>query len=173
MIPPPTARLEFRKWTAGDLALAESLWCDPDVMRFIGGPYSPEELAARIERELANDATQHVQYWPVFTRAGGEFVGCCGLKPNGAERHKLEIGFQLRPQFWRAGYATEAARAVIAHAFERLGATVLFAGRHPENAGSHALLIKLGFTEIGTHHFARTGLDHPWYELRRDQTYGK
>lgn len=166
MTPPPTERLAFRKWTADDLTLAESLWCDPEVMRFIGGPYSQEEIVARIERELANDATHGVQYWPIFTRDGNAFAGCCGLKPHQDERHRLEIGFQLRPAFWRAGYASEAARAVIAYAFDALEATTLFAGRHPRNEASHALLVKLGFTEIGTHYFARTGLDHPWYELR-------
>ncbi|HYR29020.1 MAG TPA: GNAT family N-acetyltransferase [Thermoanaerobaculia bacterium] len=165
MIPPPTARLAFRLWTRGDVELAESLWCDPEVMRFIGGPYSSEEVTARIERELANDASHGVQYWQLFTRDGGEFAGVCGLKPHGAERDQFEIGFQLRPPFWRAGYATEAALAVMAHAFDTLHATVLYAGRHPQNERSHALLTKLGFTQIGTHFFARTGLDHPWYTL--------
>lgn len=163
--PPPTARLEFRRWTTGDLALAESLWCDPDVMQFIGGPYSAAELAARIDRELANDASHGVQYWPLFTLDRGEFAGCCGLKPHPAEPQKFELGFQLRPPFWRAGYATEAARAVIDHATLVLHATTLFAGRHPDNTASDALLVKLGFKRIGTHYFARTGLDHPWYEL--------
>jgi RimJ/RimL family protein N-acetyltransferase len=54
---------------------------------------------------------------------------------------------------------------VIAHAFAELGASALFAGHHPQNAASAALLSRLGFTQIGTHHFARTGLEHPWYRL--------
>jgi len=167
VIPPPTTRLEFRVWTRDDLALAESLWCDPEVMRFIGGPYSPEELAARIEREIGNEASHGIQYWPLFTRDGGTFAGACGLKPNGAELDQFEIGFQLRPAFWRAGYGIEAAQAVMAYAFDELHATALFAGRHPENERSHALLVKLGFEQIGTHFFARTGLDHPWYRHPR------
>jgi [ribosomal protein S5]-alanine N-acetyltransferase len=163
--PPPTARLEFARWTVGDLDLAATMWCDAEVMRFIGGPYSAEELAARIEREVENDARYGIQYWPLFTRDGREFAGCCGLKPHDPERRTYEIGFQLRPAFWGAGYASEAARAVMAFAFARLEAVALFAGHHPENAKSGALLRKLGFTCIGTHFFARTGLDHPWYEL--------
>jgi ribosomal-protein-alanine N-acetyltransferase len=166
--PPPTARLEFRRWTGADLALAASLWSDPDVMRFIGGPYSDEEVTARIERELANEAAHGVQYWPLFVRDTGEFAGACGLKPHDPETRAYEIGFQLRPEFWGRGYATEASRAVIAHAFGALQATVLFAGHHPRNDASGALLAKLGFTTIGTHFFARTGLDHPWCRLTND-----
>lgn len=165
--PPPTPRLEFRRWSASDLDLAASLWCNPDVMRFIGGPYTPDEVASRVERELANDARYEIQYWPLFTIENGEFAGCCGLKPHNDGVSTLEIGFQLLPDFWGAGYASEAARAVITYAFEYLHATALYAGRHPLNAASHKLLTKLGFTQIGTHYFARTAIEHPWYELRR------
>ena len=165
MPPPPTARLEFRRWAADARELAARVWCDPEVMRFIGGPYSDDELAERIAREAANDAAFGIQYWPLFTRDGGEFVGCCGLKPNDPARGLYEIGFQLLPAFWRSGYASEAAHATIEFARNELRATTLFAGHHPENAGSGALLRKLGFTCIGTHWFARTSLDHPWYEL--------
>ena len=167
--PPPTARLAFGRWTAGDHELASSLWCDPAVMRFLGGPYTSEEITARLEREVANDAAYGVQYWPLFTRDTNTFAGCCGLKPYKAEERLLEIGFQLRPQYWGNGFASEASRAVIEHAFSTVGAAALYAGHHPDNDSSRALLTKLGFTQLGTHFFARTGLQHPWWELARPQ----
>lgn len=165
MPPPPTARLEFRRWRAADVELASTLWADPRVMRFLGGPYSHEEIVERLVREEANDAAHGIQYWPVF--ADAEFAGCCGLKPHEPERRFFEIGFHFRPEFHGAGYASEAARAVIAHAFDTVGAAALFAGHHPENDASRTLLTRLGFTQIGTHHFARTGLEHPWYRRWR------
>jgi [ribosomal protein S5]-alanine N-acetyltransferase len=165
-LPAPTERLEFRRWSRNDEDLATSLWGDPEVMRFLGGPYSPEEVSARIDREMANDDAHGIQYWPLFTRDSGEFAGCCGLKPYRPAESLLELGFHLRPPFWRAGYATEAAGAVVAFAFELLGAAALYAGSHPQNAASAALLSKLGFTRIGTHFFDRTGLDHSWWELK-------
>ncbi|MFP5246624.1 MAG: GNAT family N-acetyltransferase [Thermoanaerobaculia bacterium] len=166
MIPPLSTRLEFRRWQRSDVALASSLWSDPRVMHFLGGPYSHEEVVERIERELANNAAYGVQYWPLFTRDTGTFAGCCGLKPHEPERAHWEIGFHFRPEFWGAGYATEAARAVMRSAIDELHAAALFAGHHPENRASGALLAKLGFQQIGTHHFARTGLEHPWYVHR-------
>jgi [ribosomal protein S5]-alanine N-acetyltransferase len=161
--PPPTARFEFRRWTPEDLALAESLWRNAEVMHFLGGPYSREEVVDRLEREIANETAHGIQYWPLFTRERGEFAGCCGLKPF--EENRLEIGFHLLPAFWGSGCAEEAARAVIDFAFGELHAVALFAGHHPENDRSRRLLTKLGFTCIGTHYFARTALDHPWYTL--------
>lgn len=166
MPPPPTARIEFRRWQLTDTALATSLWGDPEVMRFLGGPYSADEVAARLALEGSNDAAHGIQYWPIFVE--GDFAGCCGLKPYQPEQHFLEIGFHLRPPYWRGGYGTEAARAVMAHAYETLGAAALFAGHHPENERSRLVLTRLGFTQIGTHFFARTGLQHPWWRRDRD-----
>ena len=159
-VPPPTPRIEFRRWHSTEVDLASSLWCDPRVMHYLGGPYTGEEVVERIEREIANDLAHGVQYWPVFI--ANEFAGCCGLKPHRPEERELEIGFHFRPEFWGAGYASEAARAVMAYAFTHLNAAALFAGHHLENRASATLLAKLGFEQIGTHFFARTGLDHAW-----------
>jgi len=165
MPPPPTARLEFRIWRASDVDLAATLWCDPRVMQFLGGPYSRDEVIERLAREETNHATHGIQYWPVFI--ANAFAGCCGLKPHDPARRSQEIGFHFLPDYWGAGYASEAARAVIAYAFDVLDVVALFAGHHPENDASRALLTRLGFTQLGTHHFARTGLEHPWYRRAR------
>lgn len=161
-------RLELRGWTRSeeDLSRAARLWSDEEVTRFLGGPYSPEEVRARVEREIANGERYGIQYWQVLTLPEREFAGCCGLKPVPGSHDAFELGFQLLPAYWGRGLAGEAARSVIAFAFDELGASALYAGRHPENTRSAALLDRLGFVQIGTHFFERTGLDHPWYELR-------
>jgi RimJ/RimL family protein N-acetyltransferase len=169
MPPPPTRRLEFRKWTPDDEPLGARLWTDPRVMHFLGGPFTDDEVHARIEREVANDAAWRVQYWPVFLLGGGAFAGCCGLKPHEPENRYFEIGFHFLPEFWGQGYASEAARAVTDYAFNELEVAKLFAGHHPENRSSAALLARLGFEQLGTHFFARTGLDHPWYSRARSR----
>ena len=58
--------------------------------------------------------------------AGGEVIGACGLEwRNGVP----EIGYWLGAPFWGNGYATEAARALIDHAFAEHGYPALHAGR--------------------------------------------
>lgn len=160
MTPPRTTRIEFREWNRNDVALASRLWCEPGVMRFLGGAYSDDELKARLERETSNLETYGIQYWPVYV--GDEFAGCCGIKPVPDDDTKFEIGFHFLPEFWGRGLAFEAAEAVMRYATERLHVSELYAGHHPDNESSRRLLEKLGFTQIGTHFFPRTGLQHPW-----------
>lgn len=160
-----TERLEFRRWGADDLGRARALWGSPEVARLIsaGGRFSEEEVAARLEAERASQAEAGLQYWPLFLRADGRFVGCCGLRPY---REDLpELGFHLLAEFWGQGLAREAAEAVIAYAFGELGVAALFAGHHPENQASRRLLSRLGFVYTHDEPYPGTGLDHPSYQL--------
>lgn len=164
MRPASTERLRFGQWSPEDFDLAWSLWGDPEVTRLFGGPFSREQVQARLDKEIANAATCGYQYWPIFLVETGEFVGCCGLRP---ERDIQAVGFHLRPPHWGRGYAPEASRSVIAFAFETLGTTELFAGHHPDNVRSKRVLESLGFEY--THHqlYPPTGLQHPGFRLRR------
>jgi ribosomal-protein-alanine N-acetyltransferase len=158
--PSSTQRLSFGIWQLADVERAAQLWQNAEVMQFLGGPYTHDEVVARLEREVANSAALGMQYWPVF--AEGTFAGVCGLKPHD---DVIEIGFHFLPRFWGSGYASEASRAVLAYAFEELALDAIYAGHHPRNEASRALLTRLGFEQIGTHFFERTALDHPWYRL--------
>lgn len=161
------ARLGFRCWSPEDLPLASAIWGDFRITRLIGGPFSEQQIR---EREISSMRDHRVQYWPVFLLADNRHVGCVGLRPYKFEEKIYELGFHLRPEFWRQGFAEEAARAAIAYGFETLGAKALFAGHHPENAASHHLLEKLGFRFTGTQLYPPTGLQHPSYLLTRSST---
>ncbi|MCC7479043.1 GNAT family N-acetyltransferase, partial [bacterium] len=145
-MPADTARLSFRRWSAQDLPLAQLLWGDPQVSRYIGGPLSEEQVQRRFARHLEFEKLAGVQYWQLWLRGGDVssdgFVGCCGLRPP--EAGSYEHGFYLRPQFQDLGLGYEAASAVLGHAFEKLGAASVWGGHHPDNAASKALLLKLG-----------------------------
>jgi hypothetical protein len=55
----------------------------------------------------------------LIARRGGDVIGGCGIARFGEE--PPEIGYWLGVSFWGQGYATEAVRAVIDHAFGDLG----------------------------------------------------
>jgi hypothetical protein len=78
-----------------------------------------------------------------------------------------ELGFHLRPEFWGQGFAEEAARAAMAHAFETLNAKALSAGHHPANAASRHILEKLGFHFTHEEFYPPCGLQIPYYLLAR------
>jgi ribosomal-protein-alanine N-acetyltransferase len=162
-------RLGFRHWSEADGALAMTVWGDPAVTRLFGGPFSASHVQARLTQEIAQQAMHGVQYWPIFLLEFDAFVGCCGLRPYPHGERVFEIGFHLVPLYWQLGLAKEAARAVIDHAFDVLGATSVFAGHHPDNDSSARLLGKLGF-QFDRHEFhAPTGLEHPSYLLGSSQ----
>ncbi|HEU0029636.1 MAG TPA: GNAT family N-acetyltransferase [Kofleriaceae bacterium] len=165
-IPAPTARLAFRAWRADDLELARTLFGDARVSALVGGPFDDAAIAARLAFELANQRDHGISYY-VTALHDGTVVGCCGLKPRDPAQRIFELGFYLRPMWWGQGLAVEAGRAVIAHAFDTLGAASLFAGHHPENHGSRRTLEKLGFAYTHDEHYPPTGLMHPGYERRR------
>ena len=162
-----TERLGFSRWSMDDLSLAEALWGDAEATRFIGGPFSRDEIRRRLCREIDLMSAFDVQYWPIFLLAGDEPVGCGGLRPYRIEDQVYEIGFHLRPAYWGQGLAVEAGRAIIAYAFATLGVKALFAGHHPGNEASRRVLEKLGFRFTHTELYAPTGLEHPSYLLEK------
>ena len=162
-------RLGFRNWTAEDEPLALELWCDPEVTKFIGGPWSAEVARARLALEIELMNQHGVQYWPVFLLEDGRHVGCAGLRPYSSEQKTCEMGIHLRPGFWGQGFAREAAYAVMNYAFRSTDADALITGHHPENAASRQLLKRLGFGFIEDRLYAPTGLMHPMYLLRRER----
>ena len=160
-----TSRLGFRTWTEEDLPLALSLWGNPQVMRFIGGPFSGAAVRDRLASEISTASVHAVQYWPMFRLSSGGFAGAGGLRPYKPAEQIYEIGIHLLPAQWGHGLADEAARAIINLAFTKVGARRLFAGHHPENAASKHLLEKLGFAYTGRELYPPTGLEHPSYLL--------
>jgi ribosomal-protein-alanine N-acetyltransferase len=160
-------RLGFREWSQDDLPLAYALWGNTAVTRFIGSPFSEQQIEDRLNKEIKTRKTYGIQYWPVFLLEDGSYVGCAGLRPYAGSPGALELGVHLRPEFWRRGLAEEAARAIIDFGFSELGASTLFAGHHPENENSRRLLTKLGFRFTHEELYAPTGLLHPSYLLAR------
>jgi len=163
-----TARLGFRAWREGDIELAMSLWGDPEVVALIDsrGRLTRAQVRERLRREIENERAHGIQYWPFFLLASGAFVGCAGLKPYEPEPGRFEMGFHLCRAHWGLGYATEAAEAVVRHAFGDLGLTSLLSGHNPANHASRRVLEKLGFNWLRDELFEGTGLVHPLYELR-------
>jgi ribosomal-protein-alanine N-acetyltransferase len=164
-----TARLGFSRWSMDDFPLAVALWGDPEVTQFLGGAFSPEEIQERLGREIALMSAHNIQYWPVFLLAGDAHVGCGGLRPYRLEDGVYEMGVHLRSAYWGQGLAAEAGHAIIAFAFETLGAQALFAGHHPANEASRRVLSKLGFQFTHLEFYAPTGLQHPSYLLKRTE----
>lgn len=164
-----TDRIAFAKWNCDDTRLAELLWGNEQVSRYIcaSGVFSTEEIHHRLKTEIDKQNKFGIQYWPIFEIQSDEFIGCCGLRPKA--EGVCEMGVHLRPEFWGRGYAFEAANAVIEYAFNVLGVDALFAGHNPNNIASKKLINKLGFSFVGNEFYEPTGLYHPSYLLKGEK----
>ncbi|GEM_PF-195510 len=163
-----TARIGFSLWTNKDLPLAEQLWGNHDVTKYIcaSGSFSKKDISDRLAVEIRNQEEYQMQYWPIFSLDTAGFIGCCGLRPYNTNERIYEIGFHLLPVYWGQGIGSEAAEAVIDYAFTVLKANNLFAGHHPANKSSAGMLKKLGFHYTHDEYYEATGLDHPSYQYK-------
>lgn len=170
VVPQPTNRIEFRIWTSDDINNAIALWGDEKVTNLIGGPFTRERIQQRFEVELDELSKSGLQYWAMYHRQTGEFIGCCGIHSvYTAIPGDIELGYHLCAKFWGQGIASEAATAVLNHAFNTLKFTKIFSGHHPNNKASQAIILnKMKMTPNGDVFYPPTGLRHPVYYITID-----
>lgn len=159
-----TPRLRIRPIESRDHAAFVAMNLDPDVMHFFPGTYPPEkseEHLVRYQLQLARDGYSFIT---LEHRHTGQFLGIAGLQtmttivPN-LPQPAYEIGWRLTREAQGHGYATEAARAIVDHAFHTLNLPELVAIIASGNTASRRVAAKLGMTQRPECTFV-----HPVYE---------
>lgn len=151
VLPLLTARLALRPFVPADLESLLPIFGDPAVMRFVGAgrrPLDEERLAESQERVLAHWRDHGYGPLAVVERATGRLIGEAGLQllEDGPE---VEVTYTLARDAWGRGYATEAAGAVLAWGFDRLGLERIVAVAYPQNLASRRVMAKLGMRPAG------------------------
>jgi RimJ/RimL family protein N-acetyltransferase len=138
-----TERLTLRPQELADAPALFAILSDPEAMRFWSRPVLTRlAVAEELIREQQEAMVSGVcRYWTVIR--AGEAIGSVDLSL--IESGSAELGFLLRPDCWGTGLATEAAGAVIAHGFDRLGLTRLAAAVQSGNRAAIRVLEKNGF----------------------------
>jgi RimJ/RimL family protein N-acetyltransferase len=146
-----TDRLLLRPRTLADTDACLAMDGDPAVTRFVSGPWSdPIAHRAFIQARTLGPYAPGLGYWTVCGKdAARSFLGWVLLIPADGTRAEIEIGWRLRQATWRQGFATEAARPVLRHAFARLALPEVIAEIDTNNSGSQRVAEKLGLRRIG------------------------
>lgn len=143
-----THRLLLRQIGEDDLDPHMTLLNTPAVMRHLGGVQPRSVIAAKHAAARAGFAAEGFGFMMIEERATGELVGHCGLRrvasPLAPNPHDHEIGWLVREDRWRRGYAHEAMRALVDWAFDAIGAAQIVALTVEANVGSWRLMEKLG-----------------------------
>jgi [ribosomal protein S5]-alanine N-acetyltransferase len=145
-----TERLVLRRAVVSDAGVHRRLWSERDprvpAHRRLSADGHPtvEEIAASI---AADDGSGLLT---VERRVDAAVIGYCGLNAHGSGTpDEPELAYELLRAFHGNGYATEAARAVVAWA-DSVGYERLWAGVWEWNTASRRVLEKLGFEEAPT-----------------------
>ncbi len=141
-----TERLLLRpSWPEDSQALYNAV-ADEAIVRNLAlapWPYTPRDASEFATR----DQTPHFPDFLLWQRTDGapRLIGSCGL---GNRDGVAELGYWIARPFWGLGYASEAARAVVAIA-RALGHRHLVAGHFTDNPASGGVLRKVGFKATG------------------------
>lgn len=171
-------RLRLSPVSPEDVDHLYALDADPEVMRFVSGgePTHRDTLADWVvPRSQAQFAVHGTGMWTASLRRTGEFVGWVLLRlPRHSTEHELELSYRIARQHWGAGFATEAAAALIAVTFLSTDTRRVFASAHPDHAASHRVMRKLGMRlspiSLSSEYLSGHRVDDDVeYELLRDQ----
>ncbi|MER7845102.1 GNAT family N-acetyltransferase [Kitasatospora sp. NPDC096077] len=143
-----TDRLLIRRWRESDLAPWAAMNADPEIREHLGGLLTREQTDASVARYEAAIERRGYGWLAVEVRGSGEFIGFVGLDDvdDEAPVGGVEIGWRLARSAWGHGYATEAARAVLAHGFGPLALPEVLALTTAGNLRSQAVMRRLGMT---------------------------
>ncbi|MCC7358486.1 MAG: GNAT family N-acetyltransferase [Anaerolineales bacterium] len=142
-----TARLRLREFVAEDWRAVLAYQQEPLYLRYYAWTErTPEAVQAFVGWFLAQQAaTPRDKYqFAVTLKDTGELIGNCGVRRTAPGALEADLGYELAPAYWGKGYATEAARAVLAFGFAALGAHRLEAQCVADNIASARVLEKIG-----------------------------
>lgn len=140
-----TTRLRLRAIAASDGPAIFAYMSDPRVTAFLPEGRLDEEASRAFALKHAGDAGEAVA---VVEKASGQMIGHMPFHPW-FEPRTYEIGWAFGHAQQGKGYATEAAQALLAHAFGVLGAHRVIATCQPENIASWRVAEKLGLRREG------------------------
>ena len=113
---------------------------------FVSGEVSPAWIAHL--REAAGPDPWTLGF-AVVHREDERVIGSAAFKGAPDEDGVVEIAYGIAPSYEGHGYATEAAKALVAFALERVDVTSIRAHTKPENDASGRVLAKTGFHQVG------------------------
>ena len=171
-----TERLVCRRPLARDAEELYPVLADPRVADrlwpgSLGGPRTLSQVRTMLVHDMDHWKRHRYGPWLVRDRATREMLGRVGLERThvGGE-DEVEVAWLIAADHWGKGLATEAARAALDAAFGPLELTSVVAFTVHDNAGSRAVMDRLGM--VYERDIEHAGLPHVLYRRRRPNTLG-
>ena len=156
-----TQSLFLREMNADDFDALFKVLGDPDNMRYY--PYTFDEARVRdwIARNMARYREHGFGLWAVCLKSTGELIGDCGLTLQNINGETLpEIGYHIRRDCQKKGYAREAAKAVRDWAFRNTGYPALYSYCKYTNEASIRTAESVGMRMLSEYPDKDNGITH-------------
>jgi RimJ/RimL family protein N-acetyltransferase len=148
-----TERLVLRSWSVDDAAAALGAYGDAEVARWLAPAMDRVNDQGAMRLVLQQWVTEDTRMmapagrWAVERRQDGRLIGGATLLPLPPD-DEFEIGWQLHPDAWGHGYATETGLALSRWAFDQ-GIEQVIAVVRPTNARAVATVRRIGMEWVG------------------------
>jgi len=161
-----TKRLLLRPWNESDTDALYEIGRDPSVKSAGWEVYTSREQAAEAVRAWKTMEDT----WAIVRTDTGEVVGWIVLEDCGRDERYREMEFVIAAGQSGQGFATEAAAAILHHAFDTMNMSAVAICHYPDNHASRRVIEKCGFTYEGTlRRYSRHLTDSVRYSMLKEE----
>jgi len=144
-----TERLILREMDHNDFNSLYAVLADSDIMEHYPYTFDEDRVRNWISRNMERYQKDGFGLWAVVLKETGEMIGDCGITMQNIHDHLLpEIGYHIRKDQQRKGYASEAAAACIRFAFENYAFPAVYSYMKHTNIPSQRTAMKNGMVFI-------------------------
>ena len=140
-----TERLFLREMDLSDFDALYAVLADRGIMQHYPYAFDEERVLDWIERNMRRYRENGYGLWAVCLKETGEMIGDCGLTLQNIDGEMMpEIGYHIRRDMQRRGYAKEAAKAVRDWAFRNTDHSALYSYCRYTNEPSYRTAESIG-----------------------------
>ena len=170
-----TDQLALRELTMDDFEVWHHILSDQETMQYYPRAFDEDKTKSCIDWNLANYDKYGFGLWAVILKESNQFIGDCGITMqniHGDGNLFPEIGYHIDKQYWRKGYATQAAKACLRYAFENNGFDEVFSYQKWTNIPSRKVAEKMGMS-LREEYADEKNIKTSVYSITRSEFYTK
>lgn len=160
-------RIYLREFTQEDFQSLTDILADEETMYAYEAPFTEEKIQNWINWNLASYDKNGFGLWGIIDKESDTFVGQCGIVYSEVEgKDYLEIGYLLNKNYWKQGYAAEAALLCKAYAKEQLKADAVHSIIRDTNIASQNVAMRMGMSPFISYNKDYSGTPVPHIVFR-------
>ena len=147
-----TPRLILRDYEPFDLMDIQKYASDPEVVEYMEwGPNTLEDTSRFLADVLKQGRKMPRMNYEmvILEKESNKAIGAVSLRVQSLEHKQADMGYVLNRNYWGTGIMTEAGKAMLEFAFNKLELHRVWAYARTENAASIKVLQKIGMKQEG------------------------